>query len=50
MAPEKQPISVQPDENSGVQWIAFDSLERMCNEAHMLPVYRKLIERMQKLV
>ncbi|WP_278942298.1 NUDIX hydrolase [Anaerotruncus colihominis] len=50
IASEKQTISAQPDENSGVQWIAFGSLERMCNEAHMLPVYRKLIERMQKLV
>ncbi|WP_303900019.1 NUDIX hydrolase [Anaerotruncus colihominis] len=50
IAPEEQTISAQPDENSGVQWVAFDSLERMCNETHMLPVYQKLIGRMQKLV
>lgn len=50
VAPEDQLIAARLDENSGVQWIALDMLEQMCKEVHMLPLYRKLIERMQKLV
>lgn len=46
-ASESQPLSVKMDENSGICWIPIAQLEEKCTEPKMLPVYRKLIEKMR---
>lgn len=49
-ADDRQALHRKPDENSGVRWIAVDSLDQWVNEADMLPVYHKLIEKTRVLV
>ena len=44
-ADEKSAISIQDEENSGVEWIEFEKFLDACSEPHMLPVYKKCIER-----
>ena len=47
-AREGQVLAAKPDENSGVAWLPAEELDRWCNEAEMLPVYRRLIQRARK--
>lgn len=42
-ADDTLPLQIKPDENSRVGWIPVDRLEAYCTEAHMLPVYEKVI-------
>lgn len=44
-ANEKDILTHKPDENSGVKWIAIKELDTMVREKHMLPVYKKIINR-----
>ena len=48
-ADEKDAVSIKPDENSGVKW--FDPAEALavCTEPEMIPIYKKLIARVQAL-
>ena len=48
IAPEKQELRVKPDENSAVIWVPLEGWEEKCTEAHMIPIYKKLIERIEK--
>ena len=48
-ASEQQTLTIAEDENSGVEWIAFDEVASRCNEAHMLPVYEKLMAKVRAL-
>lgn len=36
------------DENSEVGWIAIDEVAEKCTEAHMIPIYEKIIEKVKK--
>ncbi|MEE5992772.1 MAG: A/G-specific adenine glycosylase [Oscillospiraceae bacterium] len=49
IAPMNQPISDKPDENKDVRWIDIDEIDSLCTEAHMIPIYHKLIERMKAI-
>ncbi len=49
LAPEKQDIADKPDENKNVRWIEIDKIPELCTEAHMIPIYQKIIARMQNL-
>ena len=40
-----QKLTVAPQENSAVEWIAVDELEEKIKEKEMLPLYRKLVNR-----
>lgn len=40
---------VNEEENSGVAWIAVEEMAAVCNEAHMLPIYDKIVRRVQTL-
>lgn len=42
---DKLPLRIKADENSQVGWLSVDRLADYCTEAHMLPVYEKIIER-----
>lgn len=44
-ADEREMIHICEGENSRVGWIPVEDLEKKVSETHMLPVYRKLIER-----
>lgn len=37
------------NESGKVHWIPLDSLDTFVNEAHMLPIYKKYMERFQKI-
>lgn len=47
-ADESQTLTIAEDENSGVAWIAFEKVSSICNEAHMIPVYEKLMEKVRR--
>lgn len=42
-------LRVCPEENQKVGWIPISNLNDYCTEAHMLPVYQKLIKAFKKL-
>lgn len=44
-ADEEETLHICEGENSNVGWIPLDELEEKVSEKHMLPVYRKIIER-----
>lgn len=47
-ADENDKISIKEDENSALKWINFDEIEQWVDEEIMVPVYQKIIERIQK--
>ena len=49
LADPKQPLRIQPAENSAVCWKPIAELPELCQEPHMLPVYEKLIARMKQV-
>ena len=48
-ADENELIETKPDENSGVEWLTFDELLNKATEIYMLPVYKKIIEKIKVL-
>lgn len=48
-ADEQQELTIAEEENSGVEWIAFKDVALRCNEAHMIPVYEKLLKKVEEL-
>lgn len=50
VADEQHPVMVKPDENSAVRWLPIANLDQLCSEALMLPVYKKLIDRMNTII
>ncbi len=47
-ADEKDKIHILEDENSNIGWLTFQELLDNCEEAHMLPIYRKIIDKITK--
>ncbi|MBS4960547.1 MAG: NUDIX hydrolase [Clostridiales bacterium] len=47
IVPESESLKKKPDENSGVRWINLCEIEKYSNEKHIIPIYRKIIERAQ---
>ena len=48
-ADENESINILEEENSNVGWLEFDRLLENCDEDYMIPVYRKIIDRVQNL-
>lgn len=48
-ADETELIETKPDENSGVEWLTFDELLNKATEIYMIPVYKKIIEKIKVL-
>ena len=46
---EVEKLQKKYDENSGIKWLTFSELIEKSTEPHMLPVYKKIIERIKKL-
>lgn len=47
IADESEKLQYKPDENSGVKWIPFTQVSDYCSESHMIPVYKKLIKKVE---
>jgi len=47
-ADENDPLRIQPDENSGVEWIDINKALEITNEEKMKPIYKKLNEKVFK--
>ncbi len=50
IADTAQKLAIKADENSAVAWLPTDELSTHCSEAHMLPIYDKLLQRMRRMV
>lgn len=48
-ADELLPLKVKADENSRVGWIPANEVARYVSEAHMLPIYEKIIRRVYEM-
>ncbi len=48
-ADDAQSIHIKPDENSGVKWFAPKDVLQVCTEPEMIPIYQKLIDRVNAL-
>ncbi len=46
-ADEKDVLTHQPDENTGVKWIDYDNVIDSTTEEHMKPVYAKLLRKLK---
>lgn len=44
-ADEEEPLRVNAEENSGVAWIPLSELSIRSGEAHMIPIYEKILDR-----
>lgn len=49
MADESEVLKIKADENSKVGWIPLDQLEVYCEEPQMMPVYEKLINKINQM-
>ncbi len=49
LAPKEQAIAAKPDENRDVRWLPVGEIGSCCTEPQMLPIYEKLVKRMQVL-
>ena len=49
IAPENQELSDKPDENKNVRWLPVEEIQNACTEAHMIPIYEKLILKMRRI-
>ena len=48
-ADETADIHILEDENSNIGWLTFDELISMSDEPYMVPIYKKIIERIKSL-
>ena len=46
-ADDTQPLQSKPDENKAVAWLPLEHLALFSTEAHMLPIYQKLVQRLK---
>jgi 8-oxo-dGTP pyrophosphatase MutT (NUDIX family) len=44
-ADENEVVHILEDENSGIGWLTFEELIEKSDEPHMVPVYKKIIEK-----
>ncbi len=49
IAPKGQEIADKPDENRDVRWLSIGEIADCCTEPQMLPIYEKLVQRMQEI-
>ncbi|MCR5718920.1 MAG: A/G-specific adenine glycosylase [Oscillospiraceae bacterium] len=49
IAPVNQRIADKPDENHSVRWLPVGEIAACCTEPHMIPIYTKLVGRMQDI-
>lgn len=50
VADKNQPIRIKPDENSAIGWFKIEELDKIVREKTMLPIYHKIINRINKKI
>lgn len=45
---EKESLRIKEDENQDIGWIPLDQIEDFVTEEHMLPIYKKIIDKSRK--
>lgn len=48
-ADEKEFIRMKPDENSGIQWININEIDKFCATERMLPYYQRIVAKIKKI-
>lgn len=48
-ADEHEALKIKEDENSGVKWVNIEDVYSVTNEPKMVPIYKKLNEKLKKL-
>ena len=48
-ADEKEPLRIKKDENSGVEWVELDKAVELTSEKKMVPIYKKLNEKLKEI-
>lgn len=48
-ADESENIKILEEENSNIGWLTFEELIQKTEEAHMLPIYKKIVEKIRKM-
>ena len=48
-ADENEPLRIKEDENSGVKWVDIDKATEVTNEPKMVPIYKKLNDKLEIL-
>ena len=48
-ADENEKVSILEDENSNIGWLTFEELIEKSDEPYMIPVYKKIIEKLNKM-
>ena len=48
-ADEKEPIRIKEDENSKIGWLKLNEIVEKTAEPQMVPVYKKILEKIKKL-
>lgn len=46
-ADENEKLQIKEDENKAVKWINIEDIEKMVSEPHMIPIYKKLNEKIE---
>lgn len=46
-ADENEELQIKEDENKAVKWINIEDIEKMVSEPHMIPIYRKINEKIK---
>ena len=49
-ADENETIHILEGENSNIGWLTFDELLEKSDEPYMIPVYKKIIEKIKKRI
>lgn len=49
-ADEQEPLLIKPDENSAVRWLPIAEIASYSSEPHMLKIYQKIIDKLQKKI
>ena len=44
---EEEALQAKLDENKGVKWLKFDELMNLSTEKYMIPIYKKIIEKIK---
>ena len=47
-ADENEEVKIKPDENSNIAWLGLDELIEKSTEPHMIPTYKKIINRIKE--
>ncbi len=50
VADETDVLRIKEDENSNVGWIPVEEIEQYCQEPQMIPIYKKLLQRVKELI